>query len=77
MDEIIGKVFQIRPLNEEQNNFIITVGKHLATKKHFKSKDDAEKYMKTPKWDTVIALLSEVVTNINKLEDEKDEKTSR
>ena len=31
----VKELFQIRPTNEEQNDFIITVGQHLATEKHF------------------------------------------
>lgn len=54
------KLFVVRPTNEEQNDFIVTVGKHLATEKHFESREEAEKYIETPKWDTIIALLSEV-----------------
>lgn len=53
-------LFVIRPTNEEQNDFIITVGKHLATEKHFKSREEAEEYIETPKWDTILALVGEV-----------------
>ena len=53
-------LFVIIPTNEEQNDFIITVGKHLATEKHFKSREEAEEYIETPKWDTILALVGEV-----------------
>lgn len=56
----VKELFQIRPTNEEQNDFIITVGKHLATKKHFPTKEEAEKYRDTPQWDTVLAMVSEM-----------------
>lgn len=72
-----NKVFIIRPLNEEQNDFIITVGKHLATEKHFKTKKDAEKYINYPKWDTVIALMSEILEHQKELNNEETEKTNR
>lgn len=56
----MSELFVIRPMNEEQNYFIITVGKHLATPKHFKSRQEAERYIRYPKWDTIIALLGEI-----------------
>lgn len=77
MNEIIKQVFVIRTLNEAQTDVVITVGKHLATKKHFKSKREAEDYMRVPKWDMIFALLSEVTTNIDKLNDGKTKEANR
>ena len=56
----VEDLFVVRPTNEEQNDFIITVGRHLATEKHFKSRKEAEEYIDTPKWDTILALVGEV-----------------
>lgn len=56
----LNKLFVIRPTNEEQNDFIITVGTHLATEKHFKTKAEAIAYRDTPKWDMIVALMSEM-----------------
>lgn len=56
----VKDLFVIRPTNEEQNDFIVTVGKHLATETHFKSREEAENYIETPKWDTILALVGEV-----------------
>lgn len=59
-------LFIVRPTNNEQKEFIITVGKHLATKKKFKTKEEAETYIKYPKWDTIFALIAEMIeTNDN------------
>ena len=55
-------VFLIRQTNEEGNDFIITVGKHLATEKHFATPEEAEEYIKTPHWDTTIAMVAEMFT---------------
>ena len=52
--------FIIRTTNEEQNDFIITIGKHLATEQHFKTREEAEEYKETPKWDLVLAMLAEI-----------------
>ena len=56
------ELFIIRPTSNEQNEFIVTVGKHLATEKRFQTKEDAENYMKFPKWDTAFALFAEMLS---------------
>ena len=55
-------LFVIRPTNNEQNEYIITVGKLLATTKKFKNQEEAEKYIKYPKWDTAFALFAEMLS---------------
>lgn len=57
----VKNLFVIRPVSEEQNEFIITVGKHLATTKRFKNRESAEIYIKYPKWDTTFALIAEML----------------
>lgn len=57
----IKELFVVRPTDNEQKEFIITVGKHLATKKKFRTKEEAENYIKYPKWDTTFALIAEMI----------------
>ena len=57
----VNELFQIRPTNEEQNDFIITVGKHLATELHFKTREEAEQYIDTPQWDMLLAVVAELI----------------
>ena len=57
----IKEIFIVRPTDNEQKEFIITVGKHLATEKKFKTKEEAETYIKYPKWDTTFALIAEMI----------------
>ena len=40
----VNDLFKIRLTNEEQNDFIITVGQHLATEQHFATREEAEEY---------------------------------
>lgn len=56
----VNELFKIRPTNEEQNDYIATVGQHLATEKHFKTHEEAEKYIETPQWDTILAMVAEM-----------------
>lgn len=58
----VKELFQIRPTNEEQNDFIITVGQHLATEKHFATREEAEKYRNKPQWDMILAMVAEMFT---------------
>lgn len=62
------EVFKIRPINEEKNDFIITVGNHLATEEHFKTEKEAEDYIKEKPLDMMIALIAEMI-HINENKD--------
>ena len=68
----VNELFQIRQTNEEQNDFIITVGQHLATEEHFATREEAEKYRDKPKWDMILALVAEMFT----INDERKNKES-
>lgn len=68
----VKESFQIRPTNEEQNDFIITVGQHLATEQHFTTREEAEKYRDTPKWDMIFAMVAEMLTIHTEIEHKKD-----
>lgn len=56
----VKELFVVRPTNEEQKDFIITVGQHLATERHFKTREEAETYRDTPQWDMVLAMVGEM-----------------
>ena len=70
----VDELFKIRPTNEEQNDFIITVGEHLATEQHFNTREEAEQYRDTPQWDMVLAIVSEMFEIYTKVEYKKDKK---
>lgn len=55
------EIFAVRPLNEERTEFAIVVGNHLATKMTFATEKEAWDYVKRPKWDTVFALIAEMI----------------
>ena len=70
----MNELFKIRPTNEEQNDYIITVGQHLATEKHFKTHEEAEQYIETPKWDTILAVAAEMFTIHEEVKHKNEEK---
>lgn len=53
----LEELFVIRPTNEEQNDFVITIGDYLATNKHFTSRESAREYISTPQWDMVFSII--------------------
>ena len=68
-----NELFKIRPINEEQNDFIITIGQHLATEQHFSTREEAEVYRDTPQWDMILAFVAEMLefnTEVNKKDKE-------
>lgn len=67
--------FVVRATNEENNDFIITIGKHLATTKHFKSKEEAKEYIEKPEWDTTLALIAEMLEAHDAILNEKTKKS--
>lgn len=68
----VNELFKIRPTNEEQNDYIATVGQHLATKRHFKTREEAEKYIEIPKWDMILALMAEMLTIHEEIKNKED-----
>ena len=69
----VKELFQIRPTNEEQNDFIITVGQHLATEQHFATREEAEAYRNTPQWDMILAMVAEMFTIHEEVKHKEDE----
>lgn len=63
--------FTIRALNEENNDFIITLGSHLATPEHFKSYDEAEISIEAVDWNLVASLAMSLIEGMKKMENEK------
>jgi hypothetical protein len=65
--------FTIRALNEENNDFVITLGEHLATPERFKSYDEAENVIKAVDWNLVASLAISLIEGMKKFENNKKE----
>lgn len=65
--------FVIRALNEENNDFIITLGNHLATPEHFKSYEEAENSIEAVDWNLVASLAMSLIEGMKKFENSKKE----
>lgn len=54
MDEV--EFFKVRPLGTEEEGFIITAGNMMASKKTFKTQEEAEKYIESKPYDLIFTL---------------------
>ena len=53
----LKEAFRIRPADAEGNEYMITIGNHLATEEKFKSIKDAERRINKTDWNLVAALI--------------------
>lgn len=70
--------FKIRPTDESQTEWMITIGNHLATEEVFKSRKAAEMKINKTDWNLVSAFffgLQEAVEHEKKLKEQKDQET--
>lgn len=51
-------------IETEENDFRIVIGDQLATRKCFKSKEDAETFLKETDWDIILTLIGIMTENI-------------
>lgn len=49
--------FIVRPTNEENNEFIITIGDQIASPEKFKTREEAEKAIKKRDWNLIVTLI--------------------
>ena len=70
----INEIFQVRPTNEKQDEYVITIGDNLATSKRFRTRTEAHKYIKSKAWDLIFSLAILVSKRTYEIEQNKDEK---
>ena len=68
--------FIVRPTNEENNEFIITLGDKIATPRRYTSKEAAEIDIKQKDWNLIVSLAISITEKtvehiLNKKEDKK------
>lgn len=55
--------FIVRAMNEENNDYIITLGDKIATPYHFSSQKEAEKAIMKKDWNLIASLIISVAEN--------------
>lgn len=53
----LAEAFIIRPANQDENEFIITIGNHLATEEKFPSREAAEERINQTDWNLIAAMV--------------------
>lgn len=53
----LKEVFIVRPADQNENEFMITIGNHLATEEKFPSKEKAEEKINAVDWNLVAAFI--------------------
>ena len=72
------EVFIVRPTNTEENDFMITIGNRLATKKRFRTAKAAQLFINKKPWELIATLVFACNEMIKKQENEdRSEKTSQ
>lgn len=51
------EIFKVRPLDAEENAWVITIGNHLATKKQFSSAKAAQEEVEAKSWDLIASMI--------------------
>ena len=53
----LSQAFIIRPISQEGNEYMITIGNHLATEEKFLTREAAEERINQTDWDLVAAMV--------------------
>lgn len=53
----LAEAFIIRPTNQDENEFMITIGNHLATEEKFPSREAAEERINQTDWNLIAAMI--------------------
>ena len=53
----LSEAFVIRPISQEGNEYMITIGNHLATEEKFLTREAAEERINQTDWDLVAAMV--------------------
>ena len=53
----LSEAFIIRPISQEGNEYMITIGNHLATEEKFPTREAAEERINQTDWDLVAAMV--------------------
>lgn len=68
-----NEVFVVRPTNTEENDYMVTIGNRLATKKRFKNAKAAQLYINGKPWE-LIATLCFACNEMIKIQEDENKK---
>lgn len=67
----VQEVFKVRPMDETNEKFIISIGNRLASTTIYNSREEAEKAIDDKDWNLIATLICEISPRINSKSEEK------
>lgn len=67
----IQDLFKVRPMDETNEKFIISIGNRLASTTIYDSREEAEKAIKDKDWNLIATLICEISSRINSKTEEE------
>lgn len=67
----IADLFKVRPMDETNEKFVISIGNRLASTTIYNSREEAEKAIKNKDWNLIATLICEISPRINSKTEEK------
>lgn len=67
----IADLFKVRPMDETNEEFIISIGNRLASTTIYNSREEAEKAIENKDWNLIATLICEISPRINSKTEEK------
>lgn len=70
------EMFKVRPTTPEENEWVITIGNHLATEERFATKKQAEQRINVKDWDLIASMIFACMEAVeNEKKDKEHEKS--
>lgn len=67
----IQDLFRVRPIDETNEKFVISIGNRLASTTIYNSREEAEKAIKNKDWNLIATLICEISPRINSKTEEQ------
>ena len=67
----ISDLFKVRPIDETNEKFIISIGNRLASTTIYNNREEAEKAIENKDWNLIATLICEISPRINSKDKEK------
>lgn len=67
----IEDLFKVRPMDETNEKFVISIGNRLASTTIYNSREEAEKAIKNKDWNLIATLICEISPRINSKTEEQ------
>lgn len=67
----IQELFKVRPMDETNEKFVITIGNRLASTTIYNNREEAEKAIENKDWNLIATIICEISSRINTKSEEQ------